>query len=208
MKWSILTPSIPERYESLKRLSDKIQSQIGDNTEIEHLVFIDNKRRLLGLKRDALLKMAQGEYISFVDDDDDISDDYVAKIYEVIMTNPPDVITFDQHTVLKDGKINGEFKVSFGLQNDNDQLKSTFEAGTIKFGDLNRKPFHVCVWKSEHAKQVDFPDASYGEDWYWAERVLKLVNTEVHIDSILHYYVFDKDVTAAAKIYPKEKDAN
>ena len=99
---SILTPTIPSRKEQLSKLTEKIAKQIGD-LPVEHLVFSDNRTRTIGAKRQALLDIARGEYIAFVDDDDDIKPDYVAEILSAIQQGP-DVITFEQ-----DSYYNGAF---------------------------------------------------------------------------------------------------
>jgi len=71
---SILTPTIPSRKEQLSKLSEKIAKQSND-LAVEHLSFADNRTRTIGAKRQALLDIARGEYIAFVDDDVDIEPD-------------------------------------------------------------------------------------------------------------------------------------
>ena len=76
MKLSILTPTIRGRENQLSILLEKIESQItkcGTN-QIEHLVLLDNRMRSIGAKRQALVDIARGDFIAFVDDDDDISE--------------------------------------------------------------------------------------------------------------------------------------
>ena len=51
---SILIPSIPSRFEMVRALVEKLELQIGD-LPVEILVFLDNKRRSIGMKRDALV---------------------------------------------------------------------------------------------------------------------------------------------------------
>ncbi len=94
MLFSILTPSLPIRLDQLGRLQEEIGRQIGDQA-VEHLAFIDNKRRSIGDKREALLQISRGEYVAFVDDDDWIAPNYVEKILESVRS-APDVITFRQ----------------------------------------------------------------------------------------------------------------
>jgi glycosyltransferase involved in cell wall biosynthesis len=65
----------------LKTLSQAFEHQIGE-FPVEHLILMDNKRRTVGEKRDALLRAAKGNYVAFVDDDDFISPDYVSLILE------------------------------------------------------------------------------------------------------------------------------
>ena len=66
---------------------------------------LDNKRRSVGSKRNCLLDSAHGEYVSFIDDDDEVATDYVDKILRNIVTarrppEPADVICFGQRATL------------------------------------------------------------------------------------------------------------
>ena len=76
---SILTPTIPGREKQLQALQQKIEGQIGGQP-VEHLILSDNRKRSIGAKRQALVNIARGQYIAFVDDDDDIADSYVAEL--------------------------------------------------------------------------------------------------------------------------------
>ena len=56
---SILTPSVPERLDShLKNLIKKIEKQIK-NKKVEHLIFLDNKKRSIEEKRESLVDIAK-----------------------------------------------------------------------------------------------------------------------------------------------------
>ena len=85
---SILTPTIPGREKQLLELTEKIQKQIGD-LPVEHLSLCDNRKRSIGAKRQSLVDIAQGKYIAFCDDDDDISDDYVEETLPVKVVAKP-----------------------------------------------------------------------------------------------------------------------
>lgn len=78
-KWSILIPSLPARRELRKRVLDRLEYQLGtcDYDDIELLVLEDNRSREYGPKLQAMIDIAQGEYVCFVDDDDLVSDHYV-----------------------------------------------------------------------------------------------------------------------------------
>lgn len=183
MKLSILTPTVPSRANQLAKLTAKIEKQIGAH-EVEHLVFSDNRKRSIGEKRQALVDIAQGEYIAFVDDDDDISDDYVSSLLSAI-ERKPDVITFKQ-----DSTYNGlKSIVHFGLNNPD----QNFVAGGVTL----RAPWHVCAWKRDKVKDCQFLSVNYGEDLAWCVQARQLVKSALHIDTVLHYYRHDASTTLA-----------
>lgn len=185
MKLSILTPAIPSRMRQLDRLTYRINRQIAD-LPVEHLILVDNKRRSVGLKRDALLRAARGKYVAFVDDDDDIDWGYVTMILEATEKDP-DVITFKQKASIDGVKGIIEFK----LGNANEGFYPEAD-GTVK-----RNAWHVCAWRRTLAILSRFPDSNYGEDWKFAAPLCQLAKTEVHIPSVLHYYNYDSKVSEA-----------
>jgi glycosyltransferase involved in cell wall biosynthesis len=180
---SILTPTIPSRKEQLSKLSEKIAKQSND-LAVEHLSFADNRTRTIGAKRQALLDIARGEYIAFVDDDDDIEPDYVSEILAAIQQGP-DVITFQQNSYY-----NGAFsKVIFGLNNRDEPFQPN--------GITLRAPWHVCVWKRELVKTCQFGESNYGEDIIWSRQARARIQTSLHIDKTLCTYRHDAALTAA-----------
>jgi len=183
MKLSILTPTVPSRANQLAKLSAKIENQIGAH-EVEHLVFCDNRKRSIGEKRQALIEMAQGEYIAFVDDDDDISDDYVSKILSAI-ERKADLVTFRQGITYNGRKS----EIHFGVNNPDEILN--YDGVTL------RAPWHVCVWNRVKVKGCQFLSVNYGEDLAWSVQARKRIKTAVHIDTVLHYYRHDAQTTLA-----------
>lgn len=87
MLWSILMAAIPSRYHSAQPLLfSLLETQaVARMPDIELLFFMDNRRRCVGTKRNDLLRMARGEYVSFVDDDDQVAPDYVQKLHGAIV---------------------------------------------------------------------------------------------------------------------------
>lgn len=199
IKFSILIPSIPSRITRfLYPLLERIYLQIGSREDIEVLCFIDNKKRSVGRKRDALVQMSQGNFLAFVDDDDDILEGYIYHILKTIENNvDADIIVFDQKAIINKSNY---FTVRFGVEYENQEAYVNNEG---IWQDITRKPFHVCVWRSEIAKKHRFPDASYGEDWHWAQRALNDVKRQVRINETLHLYTYDDAITEAELIFPK-----
>ena len=77
---SILVCSVHTRYDTF---APKIQKQLydqynalseADQDRVETIVLTDNKKMMLGHKRNTMVEVAQGRYIVFVDDDDRIAD--------------------------------------------------------------------------------------------------------------------------------------
>jgi glycosyltransferase involved in cell wall biosynthesis len=183
MKLSILTPTIPGRENQVKALSEKLAKQIGD-LPVEHLVFSDNRKRSIGEKRQALIDIANGEYVSFCDDDDDVSDDYVSEMLKAIKTRA-DVITFRQRAIY-----NGlESEIVFGLNNKDEK----FAPNSV----INRAPWHICAWKRDRIKDSVFAFVNYHEDRAWSMQARKKARTGYHIDKVLHTYRHDASTTAA-----------
>lgn len=171
---SILIPTVPERREQFGRLFDKINSQsVGKAVEI--LSFCDNRRRSIGLKRQALLDAAAGRYSAFVDDDDNVSDEYIAELYNAAKSSVH-VISFRQ-----DASWNGaKSEVQFSIQNEDEE----FNPGGI----TKRFPWHSCAWRTDVARRAVFSDKNWGEDHDWVCQLKPLQLVEAHIPRVLHHY--------------------
>jgi glycosyltransferase involved in cell wall biosynthesis len=172
---SVLTPAVPSRWEQLRDLMGELCRQIGDRP-VEHLVFVDNKRRTVGEKRDALLRASRGRYVAFCDDDDWVAPNYIDRILAGIATGAA-VVTFRQEASVDDLVSTVEFK----LANDNGPF--------IPGGVTKRSAWHICAWRRDYAIQSKFPATNYGEDWSWAESLCRMKCLEEHhIPEVLHYY--------------------
>ncbi len=189
MKLTICTPSIPSRIDShLKPLIAEIEKQINqlpNPKEVEHLVLFDNKRRSIGMKRQALLDISKGDYITFIDDDDTVQPCYVQKLVEAA-SQDVDVITFKQYVWLNNI---GPFPLTFKLgypSNDSPNMNG-----------FKRPPWHPCAWRSTIAKQCRYSDKMYGEDWDWVKEVNKLAKTSYHINEFMCSYFYNDSVTEA-----------
>lgn len=189
LRFSILTPAVPSRLNgnasgSLAALCLELERQIG-RLPVEHLVFLDNKKRTVGEKREALLRMARGQYVAFVDDDDWISNHYVDRILAAADARP-DVITFQQIATVNGSA--GEIEFRLGHPNE------PFQSG----GLTRRNAWHVCAWRRHLAIQSHFPASNYGEDWSFAAPLCALPGLqEAHIPDVLHYYRHDAKTTEA-----------
>ena len=180
---SILTPTILEREKQLKSLEASIEEQIG-NRPVEHLILSDNRKRSIGAKRQALLNIARGQYIAFVDDDDDIANTYVEELLKAAASGA-DVITF-----LQGATYNGQHSVvNFQLG----QGDHAYQPGGI----TKRDAWHVNAWRRSRIAHCQFGETNYGEDLIWCQQARRMAETTVHIPEVLHFYQHDSSTTAA-----------
>jgi len=190
---SILTASIPERSGQRAILTETIAQQIGD-LPVEHLSLVDNRKRTIGAKRDALLRIARGTFVAYVDDDDTVTPDYVGSLVAAIKiaiaptaspTEQVDVITFAQFARVD----KAHAKIVFGLRQQNHPF--------VHDTEVLRAAWHVCAWRRSVAILSHFPESNYGEDWAFAEPLNRIARASIHLDKVLHYYRYNSATTAA-----------
>lgn len=183
MKLSILVPTIEGRSDDLYRLlwhesaeGTGLYWQIkGHDTEVELVIDHDNGQKTIGAKRQGLLERATGDYICFVDDDDMVSGDYVAKILEAIQTCP------DCCSLIGEIHFNNGVTRQFRHSVQYDKWE--------KVDDVYlRYPNHLNAVKRELALQAGFKDMNKGEDRDYSDRLKPLLSIEVQIDGIIYHY--------------------
>lgn len=187
MKLSILVPSVLSRRNTfLPRILEQLNNQYEnlsdqDKNEVEILTLIDNKKIMLGDKRNVMVDIAQGDYIVFVDDDDRLSDDYIKTILDATQSLA-DAIVFKAEVTLN----GGEPKICIYSKDFHaDHNTETY----------NRLPNHICCVKKSIAETVEFPSVLYGEDAGYAKLLKPLLKTEHKIDKVLYYYDYNAETT-------------
>lgn len=139
---------------------------------------------MLGRKRNILVDIAQGRFVTFVDDDDRIAPDYMRTLLDAT-DHDADVITF-----LASVSLNGEPPKICKFSKDFDCDRNTPDG-------YERWPNHLCCVKRELAASVDFPNIPYGEDAGYAKLLHPLLRTEYAIDRVLYHYDYDIRTTEA-----------
>ena len=85
VKLTIGIPTIPNRNRRfLEPLFSKLMGQVGGNKDVEIIALMDNKMMSIGRKKTLLFSMASGKYACIIDDDDDVTDDFVSTLRSVI----------------------------------------------------------------------------------------------------------------------------
>ena len=189
---SVLILTIPSRAQYIAKLLASLDAQKEEGVEV--IVNSDQRVKTIGAKRQEALAASKGLYVSFIDDDDRVSETFLFQILQATRFNP-DVITFEQEAVINHSN---PFKVRFSIDHPRNQPLSRRPDGNL--ADIQRKPFHMCAWRGDIARRHPFNDISWGEDWAWCASMLsKDVRTEYHIEEVLHFYEFNQATSESIK---------
>lgn len=188
IKLSILVPSTHTRYNTfLPKIQEQLYSQYeslsyAEKEQVEILVLVDNKKTMLGEKRNNMIDLCKGDYVVFVDDDDRVSDDYIGTLLQATKEGA-DVIVFKAMVSL-----NGEApKVCYYSKD----VKKDYNTDSSYF----RVPNHICCVKKDVSLKSSFPNLQYGEDSGYSKLLLPHIQTETKIDKVLYYYDFNEETT-------------
>lgn len=180
--WSILICTLQERVEPFSHIYNKLQKQIKDHQledRVEILYFKDNRENTVGFKRNALLRQSRGQYVNFIDDDDDVHDEYIRIIYEKLKARP-DCVSL-------------EGIITFNGNNATTFIHSIkYDSYFQKDGIYYRPPNHLNTIKRVVASQFLFPEISFGEDTNWAMRISKagLLKKEEKVTVPYYFYKY------------------
>lgn len=178
MKLSLLICTYPDRRAMLERFLDYLYAQTSawwTQNRVE--IVVDAKPAAsLGEKRQRLLDRAKGEYVAFVDDDDLVSPDYVARVVRAI-GNKPDCVSL------------------VGVMTTNGNRPEKFEH-SLKYkewrsvdGFHERTPNHLNVIRTEIARKIGFGNRTYTEDRLFSDELYPLLhNEESSGDAPLYHY--------------------
>lgn len=171
---SILICTLPERAGYQRRLMLALNKQaIGHPVEI--LTDNSGKNIAIGTKRNALLKRARGEYVAFVDDDDEVAANYVQLVLQALRSKPDCA------------ELRGEITTN-GTNPKPFIHTITCKKWHEKDGIYWRMPNHLNAIRRNLALQAGFPEKSFGEDHDFSKRVQPLLKTQGDIAQTIYYY--------------------
>lgn len=185
---SILVCSVHTRYKTfLPVIQDQLYSQLAalpeaDQDRVEVIILTDNKKMMLGHKRNTMVDIAQGKYIAFVDDDDRLAPDYLAQLLTATATDADSIV----------------FKAEVSL---NGEPAKICDYSKDHRRDYNHKdgyyriPNHICCIKRSVSLKSSFPNVLYGEDAGYGKVLLPFLKTEHKINKILYYYDYNSETT-------------
>lgn len=178
LKWSILTLTMPSRVEFLARLMCALGPQVDRHPEVEWIVMVSDPEKLQGDNREDLRLKSKAEYISTVDDDDLVADDYVDRILPLL--DGVDYVGF-RLQAYEDG-------VAIPLPTYHSlKYKTWYSDPEGHYRGIN----HLNPIRRELAMQVPFWGC-FGEDSRWCDEMRKLgiVKTEHYIDDVMYHYYY------------------
>jgi hypothetical protein len=182
---SIVMITVPERKKEFNRLKKQVLTQIQyckkthpllgmvEIQEVNTKKFI-NGGSSIGAKRQAGLNWSNGKYVCWLDDDDNISPDYVETILRLAMSYA-DVLVFNSIS---------RFDNFWSLIQMNLDFK---EDEQVSPGIVHRRPYHVCAFKRELLTDT-FPDTNVDEDTGFISLVLPKCKSQAKTEAILHEY--------------------
>lgn len=153
--WSILIPTIPGREVQLQRLIQSIHERrraICPDLRIEICVSFDNREKTIGTKRQDMIEAAKGKYMSFVDDDDDLTAAYFEDALACIRGG--------HHVCRLRGQIS-----QYTFTHTIDVTPTSMMAVNDVF---MRPPNHLNVLLTDVGRLILFEDLRNGEDFAWS----------------------------------------
>lgn len=183
---SIVMISVPERKKQFNILRKKVQSQIDYCKKVHptlgyaEIIPVITPKTIhggptIGAKRQMGLDKSGALYVCWLDDDDDVSPDYVETILRLAYKGG-DVLTFSSIC---------EFDAYWSLVKMN--LIYTKDEQS-KPGIVFRRPYHVCAFLRQNLEGIKFPDANLDEDTGFISQALPRCKKQSTTDSILHKY--------------------
>lgn len=177
LDWTGLIPTIPGRESSLQRLIESIHEKVQricPGMRYTLRIGFDNKEKSIGKKREEMLQSVQSKYVSFIDDDDEITDAYIEDLWQTIQSGA--------HVMRLRGQI-GKYTFTHSIEN---KLTDPMAKGDV----FIRPPNHLNPMMTDIAKLVHFGDAISGEDLDWTIRMAKsgfLTHEFRSEDTRIHY---------------------
>ena len=155
---------------------------LGTHPEVEIITNIDNGEKTIGRKRNELIDAATGEYCSFIDDDDIVTDQYIPLILKAI-EKEPDVVCFSGWMTER-----GRNPIDFHFSINYPYTKATLNGKPVYL----RYPNHLTPIKRELLKGIKFENISMFEDFKFANYLHqhKILKTQVIIKEKLYHYMY------------------
>ena len=179
--WSILICTVPNRACFFDPLLAKLKKQVldaGAEGLVEVLYEVDSGAMMIGDKRNILLDRASGEYISYVDDDDYVSDDYVKLLFAAMMERPDCV-----------GIVGEVFMGNLQYKPFIHSIAYSAQGEAKEF--FFRPPNHLNPIRRTIAMKHRFPSLDRSEDTEYSLSIVESgdLKTQIMVDTPVYFYI-------------------
>jgi glycosyltransferase involved in cell wall biosynthesis len=199
---SILIPTISERGDQFQKMSNKLYTQIKVNQfekKVEIISIADNRTIPLSVKRNMLQKISSGKYFLHLDDDDELTDNFLKRVVNHIESLDPkkyqDIIGYNQLAKVSGNRfiVKPNMSAGLNLQPIGNQFNPDMSIRPDVLPEYYRYPWQWNLW-NERFKKVYRTDSDTNarEDVNWLRKVqLENPKSMSYIDFVGHIYNFD-----------------
>lgn len=186
MMLSIVMITVPEREQSFNKLHGEVIKQISYCHKVHptlgavEVVKVNGERtdkggKSIGEKRQEGLNRATGKYVCWLDDDDNISPDYIETLLRLAGADA-DVLSFNSFARFDNFWCVIQMNLDYIVD---EQARP---------GIVHRRPYHVCAFRRSILKDCVFPNANWDEDTGFLAQVWPKCKTQSKTEAILHEY--------------------
>lgn len=133
--------------------------------------------------RNAGMAVATGKYISFIDSDDYVSDDFFECLLDVMNKENSDIAECSVVKFYEDNRFD-EFSDDLSVK--------TYDTQDAMSALIAENPFHQHVWnklyKTELVKDIPYAVGKLNEDEFWTYRVFGRANKVARLNKTMYYY--------------------
>ena len=163
---------------------DRCPQMCDDYAEKDSRIKVVHKKNGgLSDARNAGMAVATGEYISFIDSDDYVSDDFFECLLDVMNKENSDIA---ECSVVKFYDDNRFDEIS------DDLSVKTYDTQDAMSALIAENPFHQHVWnklyKTELVKDIPYAVGKLNEDEFWTYRVFGRANKVARLNKTMYYY--------------------
>ncbi len=163
---------------------DRCPQMCDDYAEKDSRIKVVHKKNGgLSDARNAGMAVATGEYISFIDSDDYVSDDFFECLLDVMNKENSDIA---ECSVVKFYDDNRFDEIS------DDLSVKTYDTQDAISALIAENPFHQHVWnklyKTELVKDIPYAVGKLNEDEFWTYRVFGRANKVARLNKTMYYY--------------------